>query len=174
MQCIPKDEDENSLPTHQQTYCYYMLPCFFLFDRSPKLLKLVLNLMGSLITESSSSSSSHSYPQYAYDNSNRINAVVSALILMHKDTKVQKIINSFKEEVVHILQIIHSMQVLVCISIIKLAIWKVFSFLQLHVNFHHLFPYSSGIQLCFISCEASWLFKPYVESDVSCLQHIRL
>lgn len=32
---------------------------------------------------------------------------------MHKDTKVRKIISSFKEEVVHILQIIHSLQVLV-------------------------------------------------------------
>lgn len=113
MQCIPEDDEENSLPTHQQTCCYYMLPCFFLFDRSPKLLKLVLNLMGSLITESSSSSSSHSYTQYGNDNSNQINAVVSALLLMHKDTKVRKIISSFKEEVVHILQIIHSLQVLV-------------------------------------------------------------
>ncbi|ESR43310.1 hypothetical protein CICLE_v10011038mg [Citrus x clementina] len=108
--CIPEDDEENSLPTHQQTCCYYMLPCFFLFDRSPKLLKLVLNLMGSLITESSSSSSSHSYTQYGNDNSNQINAVVSALLLMHKDTKVRKIISSFKEEVVHILQIIHSLQ----------------------------------------------------------------
>ncbi|KAH9737956.1 Ipi1 N domain-containing protein [Citrus sinensis] len=109
--CIPEDDEENSLPTHQQTCCYYMLPCFFLFDRSPKLLKLVLNLMGSLITESSSSPSSHSYTQYGNDNSNQINAVVSALLLMHKDTKVRKIISSFKEEVVHILQIIHSLQV---------------------------------------------------------------
>ncbi|KDO70605.1 hypothetical protein CISIN_1g002703mg [Citrus sinensis] len=108
--CIPEDDEENSLPTHQQTCCYYMLPCFFLFDRSPKLLKLVLNLMGSLITESSSSSSSHSYTQYGNDNSNQINAVVSALLLMHKDTKVRKIISSFKEEVVDILQIIHSLQ----------------------------------------------------------------
>ncbi|KAK2639318.1 hypothetical protein Ddye_027113 [Dipteronia dyeriana] len=44
------------------------------------------------------------------DRSNRINAMVSTLVLMHKDAKVKKIISLFKVEMVHILQIIHSLQ----------------------------------------------------------------
>ncbi|KAJ0027211.1 hypothetical protein Pint_36174 [Pistacia integerrima] len=109
--CIPED-DEITVPTRTRTCLYYILPCFFLFDRSHKLLELVLNKMGSLITQSSSSSLDQIYVQYAMDRSKRINAVVSAILLMHKDAKVRKIVSSFKEEMVHILKSIMSLQVL--------------------------------------------------------------
>ncbi|KAJ0088119.1 hypothetical protein Patl1_32722 [Pistacia atlantica] len=107
--CIPED-DEMTVPTCTRTCRYYILPCFFLFDRSHKLLELVLNKMGSLITQRSSSSLDQIYVQYAMDRSKRINAVVSAILLMHKDAKVRKIVSSFKEEMVHILKSIMSLQ----------------------------------------------------------------
>ncbi|KAI9153867.1 hypothetical protein LWI28_017694 [Acer negundo] len=50
--CIPEDDDDTTESARIQTCCYYFLPCFFLFDRSHKLLKLALIMMGSLITES--------------------------------------------------------------------------------------------------------------------------
>ncbi|KAK1562182.1 hypothetical protein Q3G72_007583 [Acer saccharum] len=108
--CIPKVDDDTTESARIQTCCYYFLPCFFLFDRSHKLLKLALIVMGSLITESTASTLSQNYIQYTMDRSNRINAMVSTLLLMHKDAKVQKIISLFKVEMVHILQIIHSLQ----------------------------------------------------------------
>ncbi|KAK3227006.1 hypothetical protein Dsin_006868 [Dipteronia sinensis] len=107
--CIPEDDDDTTESARIQTCCYYFLPCFFLFDRSHKLVKLVLMVMGSLITESTAPLSQN-YIQYAMDRSNRINAMVSTLLLMHKDAKLQKIISLFKVETVHILQIIHSLQ----------------------------------------------------------------
>ncbi|KAK3226997.1 hypothetical protein Dsin_006859 [Dipteronia sinensis] len=100
--CIPEDDDDTTESARIQTCCYYILPCFFLFDRSHKRLKFALIVMGSLITESTASPLSQNYIQYAMDRSNRINAMVSTLLLMHKDAKVQKIISLFKVEMVHI------------------------------------------------------------------------
>ncbi|KAK0587618.1 hypothetical protein LWI29_025899 [Acer saccharum] len=108
--CNPEDDDDTTESAHIQTCCYYFLPCFFLFDRCHKLLKLALDVMGSQITESTTSPLSQNYIQYAMDRSNRINAMVSTLVLMHKDAKVKKIISLFKVEMVHILQIVHSLQ----------------------------------------------------------------
>ncbi|KAH7554167.1 hypothetical protein JRO89_XS12G0124800 [Xanthoceras sorbifolium] len=108
--CIPEDDDDTTESARIQTCYYFFLPCFFLFDRSHKLLKLALNMMGSLITESTTSPLSQNYIQYAMDRSNRINAIVSTLLLMHKDAKVKTIISLFKVETVNILQIIYSLQ----------------------------------------------------------------
>ncbi|XP_062167443.1 uncharacterized protein LOC133873715 isoform X1 [Alnus glutinosa] len=103
--CIQEDHEEPnaSIPTLR----YYLIPCFFFFDRSHKLLDLVLKMMGSLITDSSSSLFS---PKYAKDCSSRINAIVSVLVLMHKDVKVQQIISSLKAEIDRILRKILSFQ----------------------------------------------------------------
>lgn len=116
MQCIQEDHEEPnaSIPTLR----YYLIPCFFFFDRSHKLLDLVLKMMGSLITDSSSSLFS---PKYATDCSSRINAIVSVLVLMHKDVKVQQIISSLKSEIDHILRKILSFQVQFCTSKISLS-----------------------------------------------------
>ncbi|KAE8098634.1 hypothetical protein FH972_016679 [Carpinus fangiana] len=109
--CIQEDHEEPnvSIPTLR----YYLIPCFFFFDRSHKLLDLVLKMMGSLITDSSSSLFP---PKYATNCSSRINAIVSVLVLMHKDVKVQQIISSLKAEIDHILRKILSFQVQFCIS----------------------------------------------------------
>ncbi len=112
MQFIPEDHDKAnvSIPTRR----YYLLPCFFLFDRSHELLNLTLKTMGSLITESSSSLCSPNSIQYAMDCSSRISAIVSVLVFMHMDVKFRKIISSYKAEIDHILQKILSLQVQVC------------------------------------------------------------
>ncbi|KAE8125193.1 hypothetical protein FH972_020026 [Carpinus fangiana] len=103
--CIQEDHEEPNASIC--TLHYYLIPCFFFFDRSHKLLDLVLKMMGSLITDSSSSLFP---PKYATDCSSRINAVVSVLVFMHKDVKVQQIISSLKAEVDHILRKILSFQ----------------------------------------------------------------
>ncbi|KAL3586601.1 hypothetical protein D5086_013468 [Populus alba] len=53
--CVPEDVDESTGSLHEQTWCCYLLPSFFLFDRSYKLLNLALNVMGSSINGNSSS-----------------------------------------------------------------------------------------------------------------------
>lgn len=111
MQYLPEDDDETSFSSRIQTRHYYILPCFFLFDRSHKLLQLCLKMMGSLIKESYSSPSSHTESSSVTNDSKKITAVVSALLLMHKDAKVQKIISLFKAEMNHILEIALSSQV---------------------------------------------------------------
>ncbi|XVE96298.1 hypothetical protein REPUB_Repub02eG0209100 [Reevesia pubescens] len=97
--CISEDD--------VHTWRYYLLPCFFLFDRSNKLLKLVLNVIGLLLTNSSLSLASI---KYANDSLSRINATVSLLLLMYKDVKVRKIISLFRSEIGSILQSIASLQ----------------------------------------------------------------
>ncbi|KAL4340356.1 hypothetical protein GQ457_08G017540 [Hibiscus cannabinus] len=100
--CIPEDD--------VQTWRYYILPCFFMFDRSSKLLKLVLDVIGSFLTDSNLSLPSDTSTRYATDNLSRINATISLLLLIYKDVKVRKIISSFRTEIGSILQSIASLQ----------------------------------------------------------------
>ncbi|KAJ6406757.1 hypothetical protein OIU84_010299 [Salix udensis] len=108
--CVPEDSDEGAGSIHEQTRCYYLLPCFYLFDRSHKLLNLVLNVMGSSINGSSASLLSGYHIRYAKGNSSRINATVSVLLWMQRDAKVQQILYSFKEEIDHISRSMCSLQ----------------------------------------------------------------
>lgn len=122
VQRIPEihDKPNTSVPALR----YYLLPCFLLFDRSRKLLALVLKTMGSLITESSSLLFSPKHIQLSMDCSSRINAIVSILVLMHKEVKVQKIISSHKADVDHMLQKVLSLQVEFYTSSMNLASHK--------------------------------------------------
>ncbi|CAL5408384.1 unnamed protein product [Camellia sinensis] len=92
--CFPEDDDESRIPVLRSTRHYYFLPCYILFYRSNKLLNLVLRKMGSLVTEKS-----------------RITAIVSVVLLMHKDVKVWKILSSCKTDTDFILQSILVVQV---------------------------------------------------------------
>ncbi|KAL5545725.1 hypothetical protein UlMin_005412 [Ulmus minor] len=105
---VPKEEDENSI--YSRTQLYYLMPCFLLFDRSHKLLNLVLKTLGSLITTSSSSLSCNDHNQFVPDPSKTIDAIVSVLVLIHNDDKIRKIMSSFKEDVDCILQNIIPLQ----------------------------------------------------------------
>jgi len=80
----PEDVDESTGSLHEQTWCCYLLPSSFLFDRSCKLLNLVLNVMGSLINGNSSSLLPGYHIRYAKGNSSRINAIVSVLLWMQQ------------------------------------------------------------------------------------------
>ncbi|GAV57315.1 Ipi1_N domain-containing protein [Cephalotus follicularis] len=106
VQRIPEDDDEPTV----STYRYYLLPCFFFFDRSYQLLRLVLDALLSFITESRSPHLSHTCTQYAKDHSGRMVAIASVLVLMHKDVKVREIFSSFKAEIKLLLQSMFSFQ----------------------------------------------------------------
>ncbi|KAF3442742.1 hypothetical protein FNV43_RR16659 [Rhamnella rubrinervis] len=96
--CIPEDEDTD--PIHSRTRCYYLLPCFFLFDRSHELLNLVLKTLGSLIDHN----------QHTANHSSIAGAIVSVLLSMRKDVKVWQIISSFKANIDSMLQNIICLQ----------------------------------------------------------------
>ncbi|KAF9690196.1 hypothetical protein SADUNF_Sadunf01G0170500 [Salix dunnii] len=106
--CVPEYNDESAI--HGQTRRYYLLPSFILFDRSYKLLNLVLNVMGSLVNGRSSSLLSGDHIRYAKGNSSIINAIVSVLLWMQRDAKVQQILYLYKEEIDHISRSICSLQ----------------------------------------------------------------
>ncbi|TKY65839.1 Testis-expressed sequence 10 protein [Spatholobus suberectus] len=111
VQCIPEDGDEQGTPSIQlSTRHYYLLPCFFLFDRCHKIMNLVLKRMGSAITESSLSAISDKCTQHTRNCLTRVNAVTSVLLLMHKDAKLQQIMSLFKEDIDNITQQVLSLQ----------------------------------------------------------------
>ncbi|XP_038692073.1 testis-expressed protein 10 homolog isoform X2 [Tripterygium wilfordii] len=106
--CIPENHDKAMKSTQICSCRFYLLPCFFLFDRSHKLLSLVLTLMGSLIK---SSYSLHSGPtQYTAERASRVDAMVSVLLLMHKDVKLRKILSSSKTEINYFSQNLYHLQ----------------------------------------------------------------
>ncbi|KAF2289641.1 hypothetical protein GH714_037657 [Hevea brasiliensis] len=84
--------DAKPKEAHFRTLMDYIVPCFYMFESSRKLLNLVLNGMGSMITES------------------RINDIVSVLILMHKNDKMNRIISSSRAEFDHVSQSIRSLK----------------------------------------------------------------
>ncbi|XP_058003358.1 uncharacterized protein LOC110634711 isoform X7 [Hevea brasiliensis] len=84
--------DAEPKEAHFRTLMDYIVPCFYMFESSRKLLNLVLNGMGSMITES------------------RINDIVSVLMLMHKDDKMNRIISSSRAEFDHVSQSIRSLK----------------------------------------------------------------
>ncbi|KAK7407066.1 hypothetical protein VNO78_08706 [Psophocarpus tetragonolobus] len=111
VQCIPEGGDEQETPSIQSSaQHYYLLPCFFMFDRCHKLMSLVLKRMGSAITESSFSPISDKCTQHTWNSLIRVNAVTSVLLLMHKDAKLQQIMSLFNEDIDNIIQKVLSLQ----------------------------------------------------------------
>ncbi|OVA09115.1 Pre-rRNA-processing protein IPI1/Testis-expressed sequence 10 protein [Macleaya cordata] len=108
---IPENSADESNDSNQIWICkYYLAPCFFLFDRSDKLLTLVLNLMGSSMAENNSSFPSHHGTICAFDQSSRISAIASILLFMHNDVKLQRALSSCKAEIRLILRNLLSAQ----------------------------------------------------------------
>lgn len=103
--CIPEgdDDDESTTCIRTSMMRYYLLPCFFLFDSSFRLLNLVLSTMELLITEHSSSSTLTS-------RTTRISATVSVLLLLHKDVKLRKILASCNSVIDRIIEDIFLIQ----------------------------------------------------------------
>ncbi|XP_012574851.1 uncharacterized protein [Cicer arietinum] len=110
VQCIPEGGEKQHIASNQLSAIYYLLPCFFLFDRCHKLMGYVLKTMGSAITESSLSLKTDNGTQHMGNCLTRVNAVASVLVLMHKDAKLQHIMSEFKEDIDNIVQKVLSLQ----------------------------------------------------------------
>lgn len=112
MQCIAEDDGKASGSISSSPCGYYLVPCFFLFEKSHKLLSLVLKTLGSWINESLSLLP-RNHTHCETDISSRVDAIISVLLLLHKDDKMWQIISSFKAEIDSILQSISSIQVFI-------------------------------------------------------------
>nr|XP_010315603.1 testis-expressed protein 10 homolog isoform X1 [Solanum lycopersicum]XP_010315605.1 testis-expressed protein 10 homolog isoform X1 [Solanum lycopersicum]XP_025885138.1 testis-expressed protein 10 homolog isoform X1 [Solanum lycopersicum] len=103
---IPEEDDESTKSLIRQTRVYYLLPCFFLFDRSNMLLNQILEVMGSFIR----GNVPHSKGALAKDHSSRILSVVSVLLLVLGDIKMQKLLLSCKTQIRNILESMHRLE----------------------------------------------------------------
>lgn len=114
--CIPEVKTESAAMVSRKRTRYYLLPCMFIFYRSQKLLKLVLKMMGSLVNEESSSVSTQQWTQYATGYSSRVDAIVSVLLLIFADIKIQQNLLLCKAEIEQILEKILQLQLSEVIS----------------------------------------------------------
>ncbi|CAN6687257.1 unnamed protein product [Malus baccata var. baccata] len=108
--CIVEDDKKTTVSISSSSCRYYLIPCFVLFDKSHKLLNLVLNTLGSWITESSLLHVTGDLTHYTTDTSSMVDAVVFLLQLMHMDDKICQIISSFKAEIDYIMEGIRLLQ----------------------------------------------------------------
>ncbi|TQE07995.1 hypothetical protein C1H46_006403 [Malus baccata] len=104
VQCIVEDDKKTTVSISSSSCRYYLIPCFVLFDKSHELLNLVLNTLGSWITESSLPHVTGDHTHYATDISSMVDAVVFLLQLMHMDDKICQIISLFKAEIDYIME----------------------------------------------------------------------
>lgn len=112
MQCTAEEDKVVPGSICSSACCYYLTPCFVLFDKSHELLNVVLKTLRSWITKSSLACLTPDQTRYTTEISSRVDAVVSLLQLMHKDDKIWQIISSFKAEIDCILESIIVLQVL--------------------------------------------------------------
>ncbi|WZZ23002.1 hypothetical protein YC2023_124389 [Brassica napus] len=108
VKCIPEDKENSSL--YIQTCLYYLIPCYFMFERSSKLTEEVLKRMQSIVSENTKALESVQDRESGRNSLNLIQCVVSVVLLMHNDVKVRKIISSSKSEIDLILQDVISLQ----------------------------------------------------------------
>jgi len=106
--CIPEDKENSYL--YIQTCLYYLVPCYFLFNRSSKLTEQVLIRMRSMISENTKALESVQDRESGRNSLNMIQCIISVILLMHNDVKVRKIISSFKPEIDLILQNVITLQ----------------------------------------------------------------
>ncbi|XP_022888460.1 uncharacterized protein LOC111403998 isoform X1 [Olea europaea var. sylvestris] len=99
-----EDDHEPSTAISVKRRDYYLLPPFLLFHRSNRLLSLVLNVMGSWVSETCSLIGSDNQTSFTIDSSSRLCAIISMLLLMDEDVKIQRILSSCKMQIKNILQ----------------------------------------------------------------------
>ncbi|KAL6507777.1 hypothetical protein OROGR_023972 [Orobanche gracilis] len=83
---------------------YYLLPSFYLFYGGKRLLNLVLHVMGSWISEVSSSFGSPGHINLSVNRSTMVCALGSVLSHMYRDVKIRQILSTCKIETEIILQ----------------------------------------------------------------------
>nr|XP_016474049.1 PREDICTED: uncharacterized protein LOC107795860 [Nicotiana tabacum] len=101
---IPEEDNESSKILIRQTRHYYLLPGFFLLDRSNILLNQILKVMESFISANVSTLLPHQDGALVKDHSSRILSIASVLLLMHGDVKMQKLLLACKTQITNILQ----------------------------------------------------------------------
>ncbi|KAL2503103.1 ARM repeat superfamily protein [Forsythia ovata] len=116
---VQEEDHESSTAISVKRRQYYLLPPFFLFHRSNRLLSLVLNVMGSWVSEICSLLGTNSQTSSSIDCSNRLRAIISMLLLMHEDVKIQRILSSCE---IQIKNILHNLSTLLSSVEIKLTI----------------------------------------------------
>lgn len=103
MQNVGEDDRESTSVISVKRRQYYLLPSFYLIYGSKRLLNLVLNVMGSWVSEVSSSLVAH-HIHSSVDRSTTICPIASVLLQMYKDAKIRQILLSCKIEIETMLQ----------------------------------------------------------------------
>lgn len=116
MQYIPDNIHGKADSDWSRIFQYYVQPALSMFERSDRLLSLVLNLLGSSIVEHNSSCPPRGI-EFACQLTIRVRAVAYILIFIHKDVKVQSL-SSCTAVIRCILQNILSLKVHICTSLI--------------------------------------------------------
>ncbi|GAB2215768.1 hypothetical protein Drorol1_Dr00020167 [Drosera rotundifolia] len=106
-QMYPVEECGNSNYTLRSRY--YLLPCYLLFDRSIKLLMLVLNKLEVFATQLDATPLSHP-AQLDSHHWRRITMVVAVFLMISKDDKLRDVLSSCRDEMYHLMQSVLSIQ----------------------------------------------------------------
>ncbi|KAI5658924.1 hypothetical protein M9H77_27717 [Catharanthus roseus] len=106
--CIQDDREPSAIEKINDS-CYYLLPCFFLFDRSSNLLYLFLNSLKSLIAEEVPLLSPH-HTQTKINHSNGICTILYLLLLLLEDIKMKRVLLSHKTQIESITQEVAKLQ----------------------------------------------------------------
>ncbi|XP_052728910.1 uncharacterized protein LOC108329266 isoform X2 [Vigna angularis] len=108
VQCVPEDDGQTSFPFSLRRY--YAVPCFFMLDRCHELMNLVLKKMGSVIYDSSVLLKSDKCCQDVRNCLNKVNAVTSALSLLHGDPQIRRIMSPYKKNIDNVIEQVISLQ----------------------------------------------------------------
>ncbi|GAB2215767.1 hypothetical protein Droror1_Dr00020166 [Drosera rotundifolia] len=103
----PVEECGNSNYTLRSRY--YLLPCYLLFNRSIKLLMLVLNKLEVFATQLDATPLSHP-AQLDSHHWRRITMVVAVFLMISKDDKLRYVLSSCRDEMYHLMQSVLSIQ----------------------------------------------------------------
>ncbi|XP_022638135.1 uncharacterized protein LOC106763108 isoform X4 [Vigna radiata var. radiata] len=110
VQCVPEDDGQRIPSFPFSLRRYYAVPCFFMLDRCHELMNLVLKKMGSVIYDSSVLLKSNKCCQDVRNCLNKVNAVTSALSLLHGDPQIRRIMSLYKKNIDNVIEQVISLQ----------------------------------------------------------------
>ncbi|XP_047152629.1 uncharacterized protein LOC124824261 isoform X3 [Vigna umbellata] len=111
VQCVPEDDGQRTPSFPFSFRCYYTVPCFFMLDRCHELMNLVLKKLGSVIYDSSVLLKSDKCSQDVRNCLNKVNAVTSALSLLHGDPQTRRIMSLYKKNIDNVIEQVICLQV---------------------------------------------------------------
>lgn len=107
---ILEEDDESTKSLIRPSRQYYLLPCFFLFDRSNMLLNQILEVLKSFTRGNVLSLLPHQKGALEQDHLSTILSVVAVLLLLLGDIKMQKLLLSCKTEIRNILESMRTLE----------------------------------------------------------------